>query len=114
MREMGEREVGPGGDEPVAIAVVEKFGGLAVGVGEIGVELGRTSKSFEGGGVVRVLPIEGDGGEGGGRLFAPEAVGVFLADKAGEHWAAEGGPIGIGEDFAAEEDSEGVEGVVFW
>ena len=76
---------------------------MAVGIGEIGVELGRTAQGFEGSGVVRVLPVEGDGGEGEGvvaevrrldGLFAPEAVGVLLADKAGENAAAEGGPIG--------------------
>ena len=64
---------------------------------------------------------EDDGGEGegvvakggkGGGLFAPKVVGVLFADEAGEDAATEGGPFRGVEDFAAEEDCGGPEGVV--
>ena len=119
--EVGKGEVCPGGDEPVAVAVVEEFGGMAVGVGEIGVEVGGAAEGFEGGGIIGMLPVDADSGEGegvvaeGGRvrgLFAPEAVRVLFADEAGEDAAAEGGLVGDVEDFAAEEDGGGEEGVV--
>ena len=119
--EVREGEVGPRGDEPVAIAIVEEFGGLAVGVSEIGVQIGRAAEGFEGGRVMGMLPVNADGREGkgvvakggsGGGLFTPEAVGVLLANETGKDTTTESAPGGSVENFAAEEDRGSPEGVV--
>ena len=45
-------------------------------------------------------------------MFTSEAIGVLLADEAGEDALDEGGPGGHGEDFAAEVDGLSEEGLV--
>ena len=57
-------------------AVVKEFGWVAVGVGEVRVQVDGAAEGFEGG-------------------------GVLFAGEAGEDALAEGGPGGNGEDFTA-------------
>ena len=100
---VGEAEVPPGADRPVAVAAVDRLDRGAVRPGEVLVEVGGAAEGLERRRVAAVFPVQRDAAQGqvvvpGGRPvvgeLAPVAVGgLLLGGEAVQGAAAEGLPL---------------------
>src|SRR5687768_16294592 len=119
---MGEAELAPGVDGPVAVAPVDGLDGRAVRPGKILVEVGRSPQGLQGCAVAAVLPVEGDAAHGyvvvTGRgavvgVLAPVAVlGLLLGSQPVEGPRAELFPLLVGQNPSGEIHSRGKESIV--
>src|SRR5262252_4837918 len=107
-----EAEVAPWIDAPAAVAIVDHFHRRAVRPREVRMELRASPERLHGSGILAVLRIEGDSGEGevvvarggaGIAVLAPVSVRrLLLGGESSHHATTQLFPLAVAEDDARE------------